>query len=149
MNKLFAIILLLSSFLFYTAQAEDIIAGQVWEYKTRPQESDSKLTVLRVDKNENFTIISVSLDGLKIQNPYSSTGYGNEIGHIPITKEMFLKSTTKLVGATVISPSQLDGYQTWLDAYKANQGGVFTLSIAECVTVVEESINQGNVDKVE
>ncbi|WP_419904708.1 hypothetical protein [Kiloniella sp.] len=125
------------------------MAGQVWEYKTRPHESGSKLTVLRVDKDENFTIISVSLDGLKIRNPYSPTGYGNEIGHIPITKEMFLQSTTRIVGTTAITSSQLDGYQIWLDAYKANEGGIFTASIAECVSAIEEGINQGNVDKVE
>src|SRR3954469_10960991 len=81
------------------ALAENYEPGQIWSYKTRPQEKDSTLMVLRVDNTSKLgQVIFVGLKDLRVQHPN-----GNVIATmtpLPFTREALDKSVVKLIGKT-------------------------------------------------
>lgn len=109
-------------------------AGQVWKYDTRPGEDNSTLTILNVEKYENGdAIIHVRLDGIKLYNPNSASGYSNSIGHLPFSDEAISRSVVTLAGVIDSLPDFSDGYNQWKEAWESGKAGYWKVEVKEAV----------------
>ncbi len=117
--------------------------GEKWNYRTRQGEEDSLLTVSKVESSSKLgVIVHVSVDGLRIENPSAPGGVSETIGHMPFTEAAIDKSVTSRAGSS--RPVTLDdeGYKTWRRASDAGRAGVFTVTVAEGVDLVAQSLTQ-------
>jgi len=118
--------------------------GQIWNYKTRLGEENSKLTILKVEKYDSAGIvIHVFLDNLKVKNSDSPNGFSDHIGHLPLSKEAMLKSITTLVSQNNKLPAFQAGYNNWKEAFDSGKGGIFSVEVTDAVKYVEEVMNSG------
>ena len=122
-----------------TATDSTYAPGQVWSYKARDGESESTITILRVESLPKIGIIvHVRIDGIRLRN-CSGGGSPTTIQHAPFTKESIDKSVLRLESKKVELPDFEEGYSNW----KANCGGVYTITIAEMLQAGELTLNGG------
>ena len=118
--------------------------GQVWSYRTRPQEPQATLTVVKVESHPKLgTIVHVSLQGLQMKNPQAPGGYSDTLSHLPMSVEALDKSVIKLLREQDPLPDFQDGYEEWRRAFDKGEAGIFTLTVAEAVGFAETAINGG------
>lgn len=110
-------------------------AGQVWSYETRPGESASTVTILRIDSMKEIGIvIHVRVDGLLAHNPRGDVV--PQVEHMPFTRDAMLASVDHLLKSDQPLPT-LEGLQRW----QADCGGVYTISVSRAVDVMEKTLN--------
>lgn len=115
--------------------------GQVWSYKTRPQEPNSTFTVVKVESSEKLgTIVHVSLQGLKVKNSRHKNGFSDTVSHMPFSEKAIDQSVTKLVKENADLPDYQEGYNQWKQAFDAGKGGIFTITVAEAIEVIEKPL---------
>lgn len=118
--------------------------GQIWKYNTRLGEENSTLTILKVEKYDSTGIvIHIYVNGLKLKNPERPSGFSDEIGHLPLSKDAVLKSVTTLVSSDNKLPDFIEGYNNWKEAFDSKKGGVFSIDVSDAVKYVEEVMNTG------
>jgi hypothetical protein len=111
--------------------------GQVWQYKTRQGEQDSRITVLKVEALPKVgTVVHVRVDHVRLRN-CSGGPELDTVKHMPFSKDAMERSTTKLEKGGVDIPD-LSGYEQW----RAECGGVFKLTVAEAIKAVEYGYNK-------
>lgn len=115
--------------------------GQVWSYKTRPNEKKSTFIVVKAESHPKLgNIIHVALRDLKLRKP------GGDLietaKHLPFAEEAIDKSAVKLLKEKADLPDYEEGYGMWREAFDAGRAGVYTITIAEAVDVMEQSLNQ-------
>ncbi|AFZ67929.1 hypothetical protein [Deinococcus peraridilitoris] len=116
-------------------------AGQVWQYRARPQDDGSRLVVLKVEHDANLgTIVHVAVLGLRLQNPRSQSGVSDTIGHLPFNEEAVRGSVLHLDGF-LTEVLDLEGYRTWREAFERNEAGIFSISVREAVIGMEAALN--------
>jgi hypothetical protein len=109
--------------------------GQVWTYQSRPSETTSTLTILRVDSSEKSgVIIHIRVDGLRAHNPRGELV--THVEHMPFTRDAMLLSVDHLLKSNQSLPN-LEG----LDRWRADCGGVYTISVRDAVDVMEKTLN--------
>ena len=111
--------------------------GQVWEYMTRQNEESSTLTILKVESLPKMgTIVHVRVDKVRLRN---CTGgpEPNKFEHMPFTRDAIERSVTHMVKQDR-APEFRDGYDEWRKAC----GGVYTITVAEAITVGEETFRK-------
>jgi len=109
--------------------------GQVWTYQNRPGESSSTLTILQIDRSEKLGIIvHIRVDGLQVHNPKGDLV--PSIEHMPFSRDAMIRSAVRLLRTKGSIPT-LEGYENWRSAC----GGVYTISIADAVSVMEKTLN--------
>jgi hypothetical protein len=109
--------------------------GQVWTYQSRPDETTSTLTILRVDSSEKLgVIIQVRVDGLHRHNPRGELVPSVE--HMPFTRDAMLLSVDHLLKSNQPIPT-LEGLARW----RSDCGGVYTISVRDAVDVMEKTLN--------
>ncbi|WP_050025020.1 hypothetical protein [Verrucomicrobium sp. BvORR034] len=106
-------------------------AGQVWEFKTPPNQPNAKLTILRVeDDGQGRTIVHIALSGV-------SYGDGNTtIPHLPFAESAIQQSVTTLERESGPVPDFAEGYRMWHEAFTTGKGGIFTISVADAFETV-------------
>jgi hypothetical protein len=110
--------------------------GQIWSYETRPGESASTVTILRIDlKSKIGIVVHVRVDGLLAHNPRGDVVPSVE--HMPFTRDAMLLSVKRLLKADQPLPT-LEGLERW----QADCGGVYTISIRDAVDVMEKTLNR-------
>ena len=115
--------------------------GQVWKYRTRPAETDSRATILRVDSAPQLGyIVHIAIDGLTIKSPQNRDGVAKSISHLPFSETAIDKSLTEL-DRTGSVPDFREGYQTWRDGFDQHKAGVWTVSVADAVTAMESILS--------
>jgi hypothetical protein len=115
--------------------------GQVWRYHARPGEEGSTLTVLKVETHpKTGVIVHIAVSGVRVRTP--SGGPTTELGHLPLSEEALRRSVTTKVRDGAPTNRGTAGYQEWRRAFEAERGGVFTTTVAECVSFVEQAANQ-------
>jgi hypothetical protein len=125
-------------------QDDKFKVGQIWSYNTRQGEDNSTLTILKVEKYDNAgVVIHAYVNGLKLKNPQRSSGFSDDIGHLPFSKDALLKSVTVLVSSDNKLPDFMDGYSNWKEAFDNNKGGIFSFTVSDAVKYVEEAMNTG------
>lgn len=117
-------------------------AGQVWKYKTRPNESDSRVIVVRVDSDDQEfgNIIHIYISSVDIPNVDAPGGKTVFIQHMPYDEESLDQSVTELESDTKDLPDYSDGYKLWKDAFDRGEAGVFNVGVSEAVDFVQQSI---------
>src|SRR5687768_16258527 len=74
-------------------QKNDYQVGQVWSYKTRPNEEQSTFTVVLIERDARLgPIIHISINGLKLTNPVSADMPYDTIAHMPFSEKAIDKS---------------------------------------------------------
>jgi len=117
-------------------------AGQVWRFRARPHEVNSRVTVGKIETIPKIgTIVHVKLSGLRLKNPHAPGGVAPEVLHIPTTEQALSASVDELIGEAADLEGFADGYSAWLSAYQSEQAGVFTLGLAEIVEHMEHALN--------
>lgn len=117
--------------------------GEKWNYRARPGEEKSSLTIVKVElSSELGTIVHVSLDGLRVKSAKAPSGFSETISHMPFAEPAIEKSVTTLAAANVPLPAFEEGYREWRRAFDAGKGGIFTVSVAEGVDFSEKALNQ-------
>jgi hypothetical protein len=117
--------------------------GETWNYRTRPGEEGSLLTVLRVESSPKLgVIVHVSLDGLRIENPAAPGGVSEGIGHMPFAEAAIDKSVTRRAASGVPVTAGDEGYKEWRRAFDAGDAGIFTITVAEAVDHMAEALSR-------
>lgn len=115
--------------------------GQVWSYKTRPSEEKSTFIVVKVESHPKLgNIIHIALRDLKLRKPNGD--FIESAGHLPFAEEAINKSAVKVMKEKADLPDYEEGYKMWREAFDAGKAGVYTISVAEAVGVMEETLNQ-------
>lgn len=140
MRKVIAITGLLSMFGF--AKASEYSEGQVWAYETRPGEEKSTVLINKVEAHAQLgRIFHISIREVRVKNRHTEGGITTDLPHFPVSEETLTKSVTTLVGKQPPNPDYVQGYKTWKEAFDAGKAGVFTISVSEIVSIIEEAIN--------
>jgi hypothetical protein len=113
--------------------------GQVWSYKTRPGESSSTVTILRVENLPKVgVIVHVRIDGVRFKNCTGGPA-PTSVEHAPFTKASIDESVIRELRATSRLPEFEAGYKDWL----AHCGGVYTITLADMVEADDATFNAG------
>jgi hypothetical protein len=121
---------------------EEFKAGQIWNYKTRPGEENSRLIILKVETYEaTGVVIHVALNNLRVNNPFAPGTFSEEAGHLPFSKEAILNSITNLDSEGNVLPDYMEGYLSWKQAFDSKKGGIFSVSVSEAVKFMEEAMS--------
>ena len=111
--------------------------GQVWQYKTRPHERSSTLTILRVESLPKVgTIIHIRVDKVRLRNCTGGPEPDN-FQHMPFARDSIERSVTKLVNEGSVPDFQA-GYDEWRSAC----GGVYTITVAGAIQVAEDTFRK-------
>jgi hypothetical protein len=113
--------------------------GQVWHYRTRAGEESSTVIINRIESAPNYDqIFHITIQGLNIPTPETGESI-TQIDHAPVSLPTLLTSLTDLVETTDPCPAGEQWYQTWKAEFDQNKAGVFLISIADIVSVIERS----------
>jgi hypothetical protein len=117
--------------------------GEVWSYKTRPNEADSKITILKVESRPPLgNVVHVSIQGLRIKNPRSKEGFVVTVPFATFSEEAINNSVLSLAKENAELPDYKEAYEEWRQRYEENPGGVFTITLAEAVALMEKNMNR-------
>jgi hypothetical protein len=117
--------------------------GERWNYKTRPGEEGSLLTVLKVESSPKLgVIVHISVDGLRIASPHAPNGVYETIEHMPFAEASIAESITTCAatGASVLAEDE--GYEEWRRGFDAGEAGIFTIPVADAVSFMAEVLTQ-------
>ena len=110
--------------------------GQVWSYKTRPEDKDSTLKVLMVEEyDKSGKVIHITVTKLKVKNPKSPTGFNESIEHAPITEKALDASTVKKL-ADEPAPEKPKGYDIWKTEFDKGKATIFAVPVIEIVETI-------------
>ena len=128
---------------FVDTRDSEFKIGQIWKYKTRPNEPDSRLTVCKVEVAGKLgTVIHVSISAVKIKSPQNKNGEATEISHLPFAESAVKQSVLQIAQEKAALPDYSEGYQTWRKAAEQGKGGVWTIAVAEAIAVMETALNK-------
>jgi len=126
-----------------TANANEFSEGQLWSYKSRQGEEDSRVLINKIEQDEKLgNIYHISIYDINLKNSRSETGVVEDLPHFPVSEETLDMSLDELIKVTQINSEYIEGYNSWKSAFDAREAGIFTISIAEIVEVIEESIRR-------
>ena len=119
--------------------------GQVWSYKTREGEEDSRVIVVKVEEDlKGQVIVHLYVKGVAVKNKRAPNGVSEFISHLPMSETAVSESVVNLESTTGDLPGWEKGYRAWLGEYKKGEGGVWSIPLAEAVSVIEKTINSSN-----
>ena len=120
------------------AEEDLLLPGQVWSYKSRAEDPNSTLVIGLIENHSKLgKIIHIRIEDVRVESPQHDKGFVASIGHIPISEEALLSSLEKMLKVEDVPSSVEKGIETWREA----QGGVFTVSVAEAVQFLEDTLS--------
>lgn len=131
--------------LFGIGKSQNFKVGQVWSYKTRGQEPNSTIQILKIDSiSTKDKFVHIAIGDLKIATTEEGR-FMDKIGHLPMSEVALRKSVVKLISKKEPLPDFHEGYGMWREAFDAGKAGVFEVSVAEAVQFVEETYKQNGL----
>lgn len=125
------------------AQAANYAVGQIWSYRTRAGEENSRVIIDKIEDDRTLgKIYHVTIKGVKVKNPKIAGGFSDRLQHLPLSQASLDGSVLKLIGTGKSDPSFQQGYREWKTAFDAGKAGIWTVSIEKIVGAVEKAINQ-------
>ena len=117
--------------------------GQVWSYKTRENESNSKIYIVKIEYNKTIgKNYHIYIDNLNIKNPYQKSKIQNNLSHSPVSEKTLDDSVIKIVTAKYENNINIsDGYVAWKEAFDDGKAGVFTIPVNEIIQCIEDVAN--------
>jgi hypothetical protein len=117
--------------------------GQVWSYKTRANEKESAITVVKVESDAKLgNIIHISVNGLKLKNPDTNIPFTDIIAFMPFAEKAIDKSVIMLLRENAELPDFLEGYQEWRIAFEDRRATIYKIPVAEALKKAEENLNK-------
>jgi hypothetical protein len=117
--------------------------GDVWEYKTRPGEEHSRLTIVRIDDSPELGIIvHVAVDNLTWKDCQDSP-IPESVPHMPFARKAVEASVTKQVASVRSLPDYKNGYGEWKEAYSKKRAGIYIVAVQDEVSVAEKTYRSG------
>ncbi len=118
--------------------AEKYSEGQVWSYKTRRGEEESKFIIVKIEKDmRQRKIFHLCIEKVRIKNPRVAGGFSSYIAHIPVSEKILDEDCLKVVDIRKNLPDISNNYKEWKD----QKGGVFAIPIKQIVQNIEDMIN--------
>ncbi|HEV7819733.1 MAG TPA: hypothetical protein VGO84_01040 [Burkholderiales bacterium] len=119
------------------ACAQNYEVGQLWSYKTRPQEKDSTLMVLHIDNTSKLgQVVFVGVKDVRILHP--SGKVLSSMSPLPFTKDALDRSVIKLIGKTDKLMNFDFGYQKWKEAqFAGKRPPTYIKPVAEIIGSLE------------
>lgn len=110
----------------------DYAEGQVWEYRTRPGEEESRFRIQRIEGAARGPVYHITISGVRL-----GAGIAPLIAHAPVSRETLDASVTRLADRQDLAfPSADPGIAEW----RAARGGVYTIPVAEIIETAELAI---------
>jgi hypothetical protein len=105
--------------------------GQIWDYR-RLGRSRSFLIIRKIEKNKAEEIVHVSVKNITIG------GESWDITHIPIEREILIKSLTKQRKASFVETDDefYEAYNTW----KSQNGGVWSIPLDQVIQTTVSAV---------
>jgi hypothetical protein len=117
--------------------------GQVWQYKTRPGEESSRLTIAKVESDPKLgTIIHIQIKDVALKSPTAPGEVRNVISHLPYAEQSLTESVTTMEKDRVNPTGWEEGYRLWKPAFDAGKGGIWCIPVAEAVAAMEEALSK-------
>ena len=115
--------------------------GQVWAYRTRPNELNSLLTVVKVELQHGTAVaVHIYVDGLNLKPAESGGLPGTTASHLPFSEEALDASVTDMVDHVVVLPDFEEGYMMWREAFLEGNAGIFSVTVAEVMDFMESTM---------
>ena len=118
------------------AETHDYSVGQVWEYRTAPEDSGSLLKIQTIEtigpETDPSEVFHISLIGIDLAGDGSNV---SDLQHLPVSRKTLDESVTRLSDSAAEFPDYHEGLAEWRRA----NGGVFTISVAEIADVIRVS----------
>lgn len=111
------------------------LPGQLWQYNTRPGEENSLLTVLKIDDEEDYTIIHVRLDNIN----FGSNGY---IQHLAFSIEAIMDSVTGFIKHLDAVPDYKEAYDQWKQSFEQGKTDYWKVTVKEAVEAIGQRMNK-------
>ena len=111
--------------------------GEIWTYHTRDGETASRLTVCKVEPLGDAMAVHVSLSGVSIRLPNGSTT--DRVAHLPFDSRALDRCAVKHVARANYLPDFEEGYRQWKSQADLAKAGLFTITVAEALNVMEAS----------
>jgi hypothetical protein len=116
--------------------------GQVWRYKTRPQDPDSTFIVTKIDKLKGHKIVHVFVTDVRIVDSTHPKGYTTYISRVPMEEKALMDSTVGLVRSKVELPDHaLDGYDEWRKQFDAGKAGAYSQPLYTFIGFVDQQMS--------
>lgn len=113
--------------------------GQVWTWRARPGEEDSRLIIVKTtDLPGVGTVYSIFLEGIKLDIGSGETQ--ESLPHAPVSAEVLDASVLELVETRNELPDFEWAWQEWRD----DDGGVFSIPVAEILATIEQAVMSAN-----
>jgi hypothetical protein len=120
---------------------QEFAVGQVWAYKTRDGEEASRLVIDKVEEDVRLgQIFHISVTGLEIR--VGGSIFTRALPHLPVSLKTLKLSCTKLIEQSVPNPDYLPGYSAWRQAFDAGHAGIYTISVADIVSLAEVALSK-------
>lgn len=127
------------SIFFICTQAMALAEKEVWSYHTRPQEPKATLTILKIEKIKGYSVVHVRLDGLKIKNKGSKSGYSEWVADAPFEEGALKKSLIKKIKSVSRLPAFAKEYKQW----RGLKGPpVLNVPVKEAINAMEKAANK-------
>ena len=115
--------------------------GQIWKYATRPGESESRITIVRLDDDAEYgNIIHIYISDIDINNPEAPGGKTTYIAHMPFAEDALEDCVTELERNSPELPEFREGYRLWREDFDQGEAGVFTIPVSQAIESVQETI---------
>lgn len=138
-----ALLLLLAASCGNTDVSQPFAPGQVWRYDTRPTETESRLTVCKIEQHEELgEIVHVKLENLAISNPRAEQGVTHTINHAPFLADALRQSLVALDDTLAEPPDQQADYEAWLAAHERGDAVIFSIPVKDCIAGIAELIDR-------
>ncbi|MGI9516003.1 MAG: hypothetical protein ACR2NP_03065 [Pirellulaceae bacterium] len=108
--------------------------GQVWTWRTRPGEEDSRLIIVKTTDLPEGRAYSIFLEGIKLDTGSGETQ--ESLPHAPVSAEVLDASVMELVETREQLPDFEWAWQEWRD----EEGGVFSIPVAEILDTIEQAV---------
>jgi len=125
-------LLLLISALLALASPNSYAEGQVWTYKTRPQDSGSLVKIQKVEDAPSGRIYHVSFIGIHL-DPTGMT----VLEHAPVSQNTLDESVIRQVPDPGTFPDPRAGIAEWRQAH----GGVFKITLAKIADLAAQTVS--------
>ena len=105
--------------------------GQVWQYETREYETESRLTVCKVEQHETLgEIVHIHLDRLAIASKNAPDGVLRTVSHAPFLAESLRESLVALETTHGELPDFERGYNMWAKSNIYGEAYVYAIPVA-------------------
>lgn len=114
------------------ARRAHFAGGQVWEYKTRPQDPGSLRKIQRITQIDGQKAYHLNIIGVRFQ----ARNIAGLLPDIPVSEATLEARVTRPASSKEMFPTVAvdDGIQQW----RSDRGGIFAITVAEIVELADD-----------